>query len=123
MLRNVLIVDDNPEMRSIIANALETSGHTVFTAADGDAALRWLTDASQACGLKTVVVMDVRMPQMSGMQVLASLWLRRDSVRVILMTAFPDLQAHAIAERLGAVALLEKPFDVGHLRTLVDALP
>jgi DNA-binding NtrC family response regulator len=67
-----------------------------------------------------LIISDVRMPGVSGLDVLATLRREDWSTPVILMTAFGDLETRAEARRLGAKALFDKPFDVDDLRTAVS---
>ncbi len=119
--RRVLVVDDDDEMRRVIADALRKDGHDVIDAKSGDDALRAIAATENADVDRIVLVLDVRMPGISGLQVLARLRLQRARVQVVVMTAFPDHATYMIAQSLGAIALLEKPFEMKDLSALVAA--
>lgn len=114
--RRVLLVEDDPEMRELMALALRGDGYEVREAADGLEALR-LLGAEENPGFD-LVVSDVRMPGCSGLEMLQRLRGRPSQIPVVLVTAFGDRETHARARRLGA-ALLDKPFELNDLRELV----
>jgi DNA-binding NtrC family response regulator len=66
-----------------------------------------------------LIITDVRMHGVTGLEILAGLRENDWSTPVILMTAFGDAELHAEAMRLGALAVLDKPFELDALRTLV----
>jgi DNA-binding NtrC family response regulator len=72
--------------------------------------------------LPYAIVSDVRMPLLSGMDVLAVIRASSTQVPVVLITAFGDVDTHGEAHDLGAVAILDKPFDLGALTTLLGSL-
>ena len=107
-------------MRALLACALRRVGFDVVEACSGSELLERL-----AYGLATtpgtrfeVIVSDVRMPGYDGLNVLASLRQMSVPIPVILITAFGTAASHAAAAHLGALALLDKPFDVDDLMTL-----
>ena len=108
----VLVVEDNDDLREALGIILEDAGHTVVTAANGQAALGLAT--AQAPG---VVLLDLQMPVMSGQEALAALRQLPQHIPVVFMTA--GLRARQEAVRHGADAHLEKPFDIDALLTLV----
>ena len=61
----ILIVDDEPNVRLVFRTALETSGYSITTAADGEQALKWLANETV-----DLVLLDLQMPGLSGMDVL-----------------------------------------------------
>lgn len=116
----VLLAEDDDALRKLVASALRGAGHDVVEVADGAAALDWLGEALETPrDPPDVVISDVRMPHATGFQVAASLRGAAPGIPTILMSAFGDPDAHALARRLGAVALLDKPFDLDALRELV----
>lgn len=117
--RRVLLVEDDPEMRELMALTLRADGYEVREAADGAEALRVLgTSAAEGPERIDLVVSDVRMPGCSGLEMLQRLRGAPSEIPVVLVTAFGDRETHARARRLGA-ALLDKPFDMDDLRALV----
>lgn len=118
----ILIAEDDDEMRSLVAGALREEGYDVTEAKDGG---RMLVRLARAYGASAthydLLVSDVRMPVCSGLQILESLRLARWPTPFILMTAFGDDQTRARAETLGATVLM-KPFDLDDLRATVLSL-
>jgi DNA-binding NtrC family response regulator len=118
MKRRLLIVDDDPTVRTSLAEALADNGKTEVRVADGPRrALAMLENAAP-----DVVLSDVRMPDMSGIEFLKMLRERAPSVDVILMTAYDDMPTVVAAMREGAVEFLVKPLDLQHVRSALDAV-
>ena len=120
----ILLVEDDAEMRRMLAALLRRDGHDVTEAADADAALEWLGAGildGEATRLPALIVSDVRLPSLSGLDLLAGarLWERR--IPVVLITGFGDAALHAEARALGAVCVLDKPFPTAALREAVRA--
>ena len=114
----ILLIEDDDEMRSFLAEILGASGFQVTECADGR---RWLEFCKgrglfpgdePACD---VIVSDVRLPGMNGLEILAGLRRWHRPPPVILVTAFGDKELHAMARMLGAAAVLNKPFAVATL--------
>lgn len=121
----VLLAEDDAAMRGALAVRLRADGMRVQEVEDGAALQRYLERALKGSNdepTPDVVISDINMPGANGLEVLQ--WLRqRDwSIPVILITAFGDAEAHEEAERLGVTAVLDKPFDVDQLRTLIAEL-
>lgn len=111
MSHQLLIVDDGDQIRTVLSEALESDTLSVRTAASGEAALEALSE-----GQADVVLADVRMPGMSGLEFLRVLKESDRRPSVILMTAYEDLPTVAAAMRDGAVEILIKPLDLIQLR-------
>jgi two-component system, NtrC family, response regulator HydG len=105
-MRTVLIVDDKEMMRDSVGATLERAGLKVLTAGDGEAAL-------QMCALSRpdAVVTDMRMPGMTGIELLERLRQIDDEIPVILMTAFGTIETAVKAMKIGAFDYLTKPFE------------
>jgi DNA-binding NtrC family response regulator len=101
----VLVVDDEAPLRRSIARILMSRGFEVDTAEDGAAALDLLKGRSI-----DVVLVDLMMPKMTGMEVLGRVKERYPEVSVIMMTAFGDIDTAVSAVRSGAYDFLAKPF-------------
>ncbi|MDP2957870.1 MAG: sigma-54 dependent transcriptional regulator [Longimicrobiales bacterium] len=101
-----LVVDDEPEIREILTQILEREGIRVISAPDGHLALRQVHFASP-----DAVLLDVRMPGLSGMDVLKKIREADDDLPVVLVTAFANLQQAVEAMKQGAYGYLAKPFD------------
>jgi CheY-like chemotaxis protein len=114
----VLIVDDDPDIRIMLRMVLELEGYVIEAVNDGAAALEWLTHTDEAW----IVLMDINMPRMSGLEVCARLAADDELARrhiVVLMTAgwFPDDDMPPFVR-----ALLRKPFDLDALLDLIARL-
>ncbi len=121
----VVVADDQPEMRSLIANMLRREGYTVTEAIDGAGLLDLLIDTLNNKidpQIPDLIVTDIWMPGCSGLEILARLRRFAWSTRVIVITAFADETAHTEARRLGAALVLDKPFDLATLRKAAHTL-
>ncbi len=117
-----MLGEDDPQMRSLVANALRSEGFEVDEAADGGGMLeRAATAALERKARYDLVVSDVRMPAVDGFRVAATLRASDASVPVILMTAFGDDDSSARAAQLG-VTMFYKPFKLAHLREVARRL-
>jgi DNA-binding NtrC family response regulator len=104
----ILFVDDDPQVLKSLGGYFEKLGHEVFRAASGKEGLK-LYDAHHP----DVVVLDLFMPEMSGMEVLEIL--ARRQAMVIMLTGYGELENAIEAMRLGAENFLTKPVDMAHL--------
>jgi DNA-binding NtrC family response regulator len=114
-MATVLIVDDEKNIRSHLATYLRGQGHRAETAADAAEALDVLerVDAD-------VVLSDVRMAGMDGMELLRAIRGRRPDAVVVLMTAYGTVRGAVDALREGAYDYLVKPFDLDEVGLLLD---
>ncbi|MBI4611137.1 MAG: sigma-54-dependent Fis family transcriptional regulator [Candidatus Rokubacteria bacterium] len=104
-MARILVVDDEPDMRWLLAGVLQAEGLEVVTAEDGQAALdRVMADAP------ATVILDLRMPGLDGMSALGKLKTIAPQVPVIMLTAYGDIPTAVQAMRLGAYDYLTKPF-------------
>ena len=103
---NILIVEDDGALRDALCMTMECAGHRVLGAADGPAALR-LIDQNAF----NLVVSDLRMYPMDGLQLLSEIRLKDPGLPVLLMTAFGDVDKAVAAMRAGACDFLLKPFE------------
>jgi two-component system response regulator (stage 0 sporulation protein F) len=116
----VFVADDDDDLRALVVETLRSDGYTVVEARDGEELLALLSDTLADPGARPdIVVADVRMPKLSGLGVLEQLQRARVRLPVLLMTGFAPESVSIVARRLGAVGVLEKPFDVDDLRTAV----
>jgi DNA-binding NtrC family response regulator len=114
--RRILIAEDNAMARQQLQQLLEAGlGAAVDTAADGTEALQALTERPYR-----VVVTDLRMPKVSGMELIAEVQKRRLGVSVIVTTGHGSVDEAVKAMRLGATDFLTKPIDIDQLRHVVQ---
>jgi DNA-binding response OmpR family regulator len=125
----ILLVEDDAEMRAMVASCLRRDGYTVIEAADGDGALDWLGPGVLEGELERtpdLIVSDIRLPYFSGLDILEGLSIAATPVPVILITGFGDDETHAKARELGARCVLDKPFDLvvlrGAVRSVLESL-
>jgi FixJ family two-component response regulator len=115
--RSVLIVDDEKNIRLTLSLALEKLNLQVDTAVNGEEALGKLAEKSYA-----VMLLDLRMPGIDGMEVLRRVSELKPEVKVVIITAYGSIEAAVEAMKLGAVDFLQKPFDADDVRELVTSL-
>lgn len=113
----LLIVDDDPDLLSMLKELLEEHKYRVLSAGDGIEALEVLAEHAVDC-----VISDVRMPRMTGVQLLAAMRSRGfHGVPLILASGFSDVTRQS-AIALGAIDLLSKPYNFDSLLDLVSGL-
>ncbi|HWP48709.1 MAG TPA: sigma-54 dependent transcriptional regulator [Candidatus Limnocylindrales bacterium] len=103
--QKILVVDDEESIRYMLKMALEEAGYEVELASDGITALAKLTESVFDC-----VISDVRMPEMSGLELLKAIQEVRPDLTVIVMSAFGSLDTAIEAMKLGAYDYVSKPF-------------
>ena len=110
----VLVVDDDESLRRVVEYNLGEEGYRVLTAPDGAAGLRAFQDASV-----DLVVSDVRMPDMDGLELLTRIKTIQPEVPVIMLTAHGTINSAVEAMKLGAFDYLTKPFNRDQLKAAV----
>jgi len=113
-MSNILIVDDEQSYRQLLSLVFESDGHTIRTASNGREALAVLQREPV-----DVVISDVRMPDMDGIEMLSAVRETQPDLGVILMTAFASVETAREAFKLGADDFIQKPFDVEELKLIV----
>lgn len=106
----LLVVDDEPRIRTYLNRSLSAQGHTVYEAADGQAALDQLDSRDI-----DLVLLDLAMPRRGGLDVLSVLKQRESSPPVIVLSAVTDISARIQALDQGAVDVVAKPFSSAEL--------
>jgi len=112
--RKILVVDDEQNTRTTLEHALEPLSYDIVLAASGEEALQWIADPGIA-----LVLLDLRMPGLSGMEVLRRFEQERPDVRVVIMTAHGTVTAAVESMKRGALDVLQKPFSLEQIRALV----
>ena len=115
-MANILVVDDEPKMTSLICGALEDAGHRVTTTVQPAEALKLIDKHSF-----DIVITDLSMPEISGMVVLERA-LEKEGSEVIMMTAYGSVESAVDAMKKGAADYLLKPFSLEELEMLVGKL-
>lgn len=114
-MRKILVVDDDMDLRSSIVSALSEEGEYVIDqACDGEEAVNRVR-ASQY----DLVLMDVNMPRLSGIEALKEIKAHDPSIMVIMLTAFSNIRDAVEATRLGAYNYLEKPVKSDNLAYMI----
>src|SRR5438477_10470855 len=114
-MARILIVDDQDVMRDSLAATLARQGHEVVAATDGPGALTRLGG-----GRFELMISDLKMPKMSGTELLAEARKIRPEMPVVLMTAFATVNTAVEAMKLGAYDYIQKPFDGEEIKLLVE---
>jgi len=111
----VLIVDDEEDIRDILSDRLQAYGYEIVTAADGSEALEKVEKTSP-----DLVLLDIQLPELNGMEVLSRIKLEHPQITVIMITAHGKIQLAVDAIKQGAYDFVEKPFDPDLIRIKVD---
>ena len=106
----ILVVDDEPNIRTLLAGVLEDEGYTVATAMDAVEARVVL-----AAGPVALVLLDVQLPGQDGLSFLRALQSEKKTIPVIMMSGHGNIATAVEATRLGALDFIEKPIQVGRL--------
>ncbi len=111
----ILIVDDDESIRRMLAAVLAREGYQTATARDGEEGLALFRSASP-----DIVLMDIRMPGLSGIEAMREMLALRPGATVILMTAYADLDTAVQAIKNGVFDFVIKPFDLAEIGLLVN---
>jgi CheY-like chemotaxis protein len=106
----ILVIEDNVDLRDYLRLALETQGYQVLTARNGEEALGYLNGHPV-----DVVLTDIFMPEMDGIETIAALRKLFPDIRVIAMSGRPGVDYLTVARELGVTRTLRKPFDIEEL--------
>lgn len=117
-MNSILLVEDHPDMRSMLSDLLAMDGYHVLPGRNGAEGLHILETAEE---LPVAIISDLNMPQMDGLSFCATvrhnpLW---DSIRLILMSANPNDERLQDARAHGVNALLPKPFTLDMLNRIL----
>jgi CheY-like chemotaxis protein len=106
-MAHILIIDDDERIRTLLSRTLENGGHTVAVAHDGKEALRLFDESVE------LVVSDVLMPNMGGLETIDQLRKRSSSIPIISMSAGAQIRPNEylrVAGTIGANRMIAKPF-------------
>src|SRR5947209_14516573 len=115
MSERILIADDDEVSRQLFAETLEQEGYRVDRAQSGDEALSLLRDE-----LYELLIIDVRMPGMTGLEVTRMLHEKNSSLPIIVMTAFGSIETAIEAIHEGAFDFISKPMNLEELKKTVS---
>lgn len=115
---HILLAEDDKEMRALLTHALRRAGYFVTECSNGMELLDHLGSyilPGEEHEQVDLVISDIRMPGLTGLEILEGVSKHENFPPFFLITAFGDAEAHAQAERFGARAMFDKPFDVDDL--------
>ena len=113
----LLVAEDDPSIAEALVQALRRAGYAVDCVSDGVAA-----DAALAATPFDLVILDLAMPRLSGLDVLRKLRARKSTLPVLILTALDDVEDRVHGLDLGADDYLAKPFELKELQARVRAL-
>lgn len=113
----ILYVDDEQNLRHLVKEQLSAEGYAVETADDGDTAIDMIKKHEY-----DVVLLDIRMPRVSGLDVLKYIRAQKLHSRVLMLTAVDDLSVVLEAVKIGANDYLTKPYEVNTLLSSIHRL-
>ena len=115
-MAKLLVVDDDKNIRRMLATFLESRGHEVRAAADGTTALALLSEEPDV----RLVLSDLRMAEMNGLDLLESVRRQHPDTLVVLMTAYATVESAVAAMKAGAYDYLTKPLSLDLVQRVVD---
>ena len=113
----ILYVDDEQNLRHLVKEQLSAEGYAVDTADDGDTAIDMIKRHQY-----DVVLLDIRMPRVSGLDVLKYIRTQKLPCRVLMLTAVDDLSVALEAVKIGANDYITKPYEVNVLLSSIHRL-
>jgi len=115
--KSIMVVDDDPSVRRVVARALVGKGHRVCTASNGVDALMAADDEHF-----DLMFLDIRMPGMSGLDVLSEMTKRHPSTAVVMLTAVTGTAVQEEASRREAFAYLTKPCELHKVKKIANKM-
>lgn len=111
-MKKILIVDDEPHVSLLLKQFLERAGYSTTTALNGELALTCITEQ-----MPDVLITDVQMPKMNGMELCETLSSRfpGHGILIMLMTSRTDQEIRVWAKQQGSIVILEKPLSMRRL--------
>lgn len=116
----VVVIDDDPQMRSLLVDHLELSDYHVKSFSDGLEAMRFLMSAESEAQQVELVLTDLRMPEMDGLSVLRQLKPVRPHLPIVIMTAHASVETAIEGLRKGAFDYFIKPFKLSEISHVVE---
>lgn len=115
MKKKLLIVDDQNGIRILLMEVFSSEGYETYQASNGKLALDIVRNAAP-----DLVLLDMKIPGMDGLDILKHIKSIDSSIKVIMMTAYGELDMIKEATDLGAIMHFTKPFDIDELRSAVN---
>ncbi|WP_019535721.1 response regulator [Paenibacillus ginsengihumi] len=115
MKKKLLIVDDQNGIRILLMEVFSSEGYETYQASNGKLALEIVRNVSP-----DLVLLDMKIPGMDGLDILKHIKSINPSIKVIMMTAYGELDMIKEATDLGAIMHFTKPFDIDELRQAVN---
>ncbi len=115
--KNILIVDDDVDIVRIVTKMLSREEFNVDTACSGEEALEKVRDQRP-----DVLLLDIMMPRMNGIEVLRRVKEIDPSIRIIMITAFGDIDSYLDAMEWGAMEYINKPFETEELLRMINKI-
>ncbi|MGG1519831.1 response regulator [Paenibacillus oryzisoli] len=115
MKKKVLIVDDQNGIRVLLMEVFSNEGYDTYQASNGKLALEIVNHVSP-----DLILLDMKIPGMDGLDILKHVKAIDPSIKVIMMTAYGELDMIKEATDLGAIMHFTKPFDIDELRMAVN---
>lgn len=113
--KKILIVDDQNGIRILLMELFGNEGYQMYQAANGKAALEVVEKDNP-----DLVLLDMKIPGMDGLEILKHIKSTHPHIKVIMMTAYGELDIIKQAKDLGAISHFTKPFDIDEMRNVVD---
>lgn len=115
MKERILIVDDQLGIRLLLKEILQKEGYSTFQAANGYQAIE-ITKKENP----DLVLLDMRLPEMNGIEILQELKKISPDIRVIIMTAYGEQELIDTAKNIGILDYITKPFEIEEIRRIVE---
>lgn len=115
MTKRILIADDERNMRWAIKKALAEKEFNIYEAANGKEAIELFMEVEPH-----LVIMDLKMPQMNGIEALIKMKVVKEATPIIMITAHGTIESAIEAMKLGALDYISKPFDIDELLLIID---
>jgi DNA-binding NtrC family response regulator len=113
---HILVIDDEDSICNFMEEVFTSEGYTVSTASEAEKGLQMAEELRP-----DVVLLDLKMPKMSGVDILRRIKAIDEAMAVIMMTGFGTMDTARAAMRLGAFDYVTKPFDLPHVKTVVKS--
>jgi DNA-binding NtrC family response regulator len=115
MKPSILIVDDDGVMQETLSDVLKKRGHEIFSVGSGNEALSMIKK-----NIIDLILLDMKLPDIDGLEVLKKIKEFDTEILVIMMTAFSDVQTAVSAMKSGAYDYINKPFELDELKLLIE---